>query len=176
MTQIWKRSWEGAIKVTLRLLESQDDIRGRGFWGWSYEQLPEAPVTQALLGIGPQEAQACSNNTGLRWGGWILTLREKCVVKYRHCILYSLRAQWSPSWKRIRLRAPCLTHPHLSQCSAAWLDVVAGQKQLDWCAVWVQPRCSSSSSTYGLLRKGKTRSGRLRFSVIIFFFSEKILS
>lgn len=67
--------------------ESLSESRG-AFWKKDlkrtlYEQLHEAPVTQALLGIGQRDAQACSNNTCLcgrmgEGGGVVSAVREEC--------------------------------------------------------------------------------------------------
>lgn len=112
MTQIWKRNWEGASKVAAGIRITRWHTWER-FWSGGYEQLHMAPVSQALLGIGQQEAQACFNNACRSGGGRILALRERRVVKYRHFHLRSVRAQWTPSWKRTRLRAACLSSPHV---------------------------------------------------------------
>lgn len=68
MTQIWKRNWEGASKVTAPIRITRWHTWER-FWSRGYEQLHKAPVTQALLGIGQQDAQTCFNSACWPEGG-----------------------------------------------------------------------------------------------------------
>ena len=69
LTQIWKRKWEGASRVTAPIRITGWHTWERFWSGGCGQQLPGAPVTQALHGIGQQDARACSNNTCWCGGG-----------------------------------------------------------------------------------------------------------
>lgn len=69
LTQIWKRKWEGASRVTAPIRITGWHTWERFWSGGCGQQLHRAPVTQALHGIGQQDARACSNNTCWSGGG-----------------------------------------------------------------------------------------------------------
>lgn len=76
MTQIWKRNWDRASKVTAPIRITGWHTWER-FWSGGYGQLHPAQVTRALLGIGQQDAQAY--NTCWPGGGLGPRLSERSV-------------------------------------------------------------------------------------------------
>lgn len=72
---------------SLPLSESQDDILGRGFEAEAVSSCTRLLLHRLCLGLVSRTfGPVLITHAGLQ-GGWVLALREKCEVKYRHCLL-----------------------------------------------------------------------------------------